>query len=63
MTGGIYDLDGFSHTFLGVNYQYRDFMPESYELSGVLADERIDYFLQSCGMLDAKIAIMRRWRK
>ena len=63
MTGGILTLDGFPPVLLETHYQYRDFMPESYELSGVLADERMDYFLWSCGMLDAKIAIMRRWRK
>jgi hypothetical protein len=63
MTGGIYDLGEFSHTFLGVHYQYRDFMPESYELSGCLGDERMDYFLQSYNMLDAKIEIMKGWLK
>ena len=63
MTGGILDLGEFSPVFLESHYHYRDFMSESYELSGVFEDDRMDYFLRSCGILDAKIAIMRKWLK
>jgi hypothetical protein len=46
-----------------VQFQYRQHMPESYELSGTLEDGRMDYFLQSYNMLDAKIEIMKGWLK
>jgi hypothetical protein len=61
MTSGLPDITGIP--LISPQYQYHQVMPESYELSGVLDSEEMDYFLQSAGMLDAKIRIMKRWRK
>ena len=61
MTVGFTDVSDIPLPF--EQFQYRQHMPETYELSGTLEDERMGYFLRSCSMLDAKIAIMRRWRK
>ena len=61
MTVGFTDVSNIPLPF--EQFQYRQHIPETYELSGCLGDERMDYFLQSYNMLDAKIAIMRRWRK
>jgi hypothetical protein len=61
MTVGFTDVSDIPLPF--EQYQYRQLMPESYELSGCLGDERMDYFLQSYNMLDAKIEIMKGWLK
>jgi hypothetical protein len=61
MTSGLPDITGIP--LISSQYQYHQVVPESYELYGVLEDDRMDYFLQSAGMMDAKIRIMKRWRK
>jgi len=61
MTVGFTDVSDIPLPF--EQYQYRQLMPESYELSGCLDDGRMDYFLQSYNMLDAKIEIMKGWLK
>jgi hypothetical protein len=61
MTVGFTDVSDIPLLFH--QFQYRQHMPETYELSGTLEDGRMDYFLRSYSMLDAKIEIMKGWLK